>query len=81
MNNESFIYIYTWVTNPAYKRINISGHAAVVSLEHCRTVKIEWHTSIFLRDSCGGIKKTNKQRRIILYHDNVSSHYPRQLNI
>ena len=47
---------------------------ATVPLEHRRTVNSEWYITICLPNVCGEIRKTNKRRRIIVHHDNASSH-------
>ena len=49
-------------------------HVATVPLEHGRTLNSEWHTTICLIKIFGEIRKTNKRRRIIVHHDNASSH-------
>lgn len=52
----------------------ITGHVATVALEQRRTVNSEWYTTICLPVVIGEIRKTQKKRRIILHHDNASSH-------
>lgn len=52
----------------------INGHVATVPLEQRRTVNSEWYTTICLPEVFGEIRKMNRQRRIILHHDNASSH-------
>lgn len=56
----------------------ISGHVATVPLVEKRTVNSEWYTTICLPKVFGEIRKTNRNRRIILHHDNASSHTSRQ---
>ena len=51
-----------------------TGHAATVPLEHRRTVNSEWYNIICLPKVFGEIRETNKRRRIIVYHDKVSSY-------
>lgn len=51
-----------------------TGHVATVPLEQRRTVNSEWYTTICLPKVFGEIRKTNRRRRIILHHDNASSH-------
>ncbi|XP_070070207.1 histone-lysine N-methyltransferase SETMAR-like [Drosophila takahashii] len=51
-----------------------TGHVATVPLEQRRTVNSEWYTTISLPEIFGEIRKTIKRRRIILHHDNASSH-------
>lgn len=52
----------------------ISGHVATVPLENRKTVNSEWYTTICLPEVFGEIRKNNRQRRIILHHDNASCH-------
>lgn len=52
----------------------ITGHVATVELERRRTVNSEWYTTICLPEVFREIRKKNKKRRIILHHDNASSH-------
>lgn len=54
------------------------GHVATVPLEQRKTVNSEWYTTICLPEVFGEIRKTNPRRRIILHHDNASSHTSRQ---
>ncbi|CAK9815952.1 Histone-lysine N-methyltransferase SETMAR [Anthophora plagiata] len=51
-----------------------SGHVATVPLENRRTVNSEWYTTICLPEVFREIRKENQRRRIILHHDNASSH-------
>ena len=55
-----------------------TGHVAIVPLEQCRTVNSEWYTTICLPGVFQEIRKTNRRRRIILHHDNASSHISAQ---
>ena len=52
----------------------IKGHVATVALEQRRTVNSEWYTTICLPEVIREIRKNQKQRRIILHHDNASAH-------
>ena len=52
----------------------INGHVATVPLRERRTVNSDWYTTICLLKVLEEIRKTNKKRRIILHHDNASSH-------
>ncbi|GFU37417.1 techylectin-5A [Nephila pilipes] len=52
----------------------INDHVATVALEQRRTVNSEWYTTICLPEVIGEIRKKQKNRRIILHHDNASSH-------
>ena len=52
----------------------ITGHVTTVPLEQRRTVNSEWYTSICLPEVFTKIRETNHRRRIILHHDNASSH-------
>lgn len=55
-----------------------TGHVATVPLEERRTVNSEWYTTICLPEVIGELRKTNKSCRIILHHDNASSHTSRE---
>lgn len=55
-----------------------TGHVATIPLEDRRTVNAEWYTTICLPTVFDEIRKNNKKRRIILHHDNASSHKARQ---
>jgi hypothetical protein len=52
----------------------ITGHVAIVPLENYRTVNSEWFTTICLAEVFMKIRKTSKNRRIILHHDNANCH-------
>ena len=51
-----------------------TGHVATVPIKQRWTVNSEWHTIIFLPVVFPEIRKTNHRRRIIVHHDNASSH-------
>uniref|UniRef100_A0A0K2VDK7 Mariner transposase [Bombyx mori] n=1 Tax=Lepeophtheirus salmonis TaxID=72036 RepID=A0A0K2VDK7_LEPSM len=53
---------------------NKTGHVATVPLEQRKTVNSEWYNTICLPEVFKEIRKRNKRRRIILHHDNASSH-------
>lgn len=57
-----------------------TGHVATIPLEDRRTVNAEWYTTICLPTVFDEIRKNNQKRRIILHHDNASSHTARQTN-
>ena len=57
-----------------------TGHVATVPLEHRSTVNSEWYTTICRPRVFGGIRKTNKRRRIIVHEDNASSHTSAQIS-
>jgi len=52
----------------------ISGHIATIPVEGRRTVNSEWYTTVCLPEVFSRIRKINRRRRIILHHDNASSH-------
>lgn len=52
----------------------MSGHIATVPLVERKTVNSEWYTTTCLPKVFGEIRKNNFKRRIILHHDNASSH-------
>jgi len=51
-----------------------SGHVATVALKDRRTVNADWYTTICLPEVIDEFRKNNRKRRIILHHDNASSH-------
>lgn len=51
-----------------------SGHVATIELEDRRTVTAEWYTTVCLPQVIAELRKSNPNRRIILHHDNASSH-------
>jgi histone-lysine N-methyltransferase SETMAR len=55
-----------------------TGHVATVPLENQKTVNSAWYTTICLPEVFSKIRKNNPNRRIILHHDNASSHTSRQ---
>ncbi|GBP45175.1 Mariner Mos1 transposase [Eumeta japonica] len=58
---------------------NKTGHVANVTLENCRNVSSDWYTTIFWRKLLTN-SKNNRKRRMILSHDNASSHTAKQTN-
>jgi [histone H3]-lysine36 N-dimethyltransferase SETMAR len=55
-----------------------SGHVATICLEDRKTVTAEWYTTICLPEVIAELRKTDPKRRIILHHDNASSHTARR---
>ena len=55
-----------------------NGHVATIELEDRRTVNAEWYTIVCLTQVIAELRKTNPKRRIILHHDNASSHTAHQ---
>lgn len=55
-----------------------SGYVATVPLETQRTVNSAWYITICLPEVFDKLRETNPKRRIILHHDNASSHTSRQ---
>lgn len=55
----------------------MNGHIATAEQ---RTVNSEWYTTICLPQVFDEIRKTNGRKRIILHHDNASSHTSAQTN-
>lgn len=51
-----------------------NGHVATVALENQKTVNSAWYTTICLPKVFNELRKNNTNRRIILHHDNASSH-------
>lgn len=54
--------------------VSKTGHVATVALEDRRTVNADWYTTICLPEVISELRKNNRNRRIILHHDNASSH-------
>ena len=52
----------------------VTGHVTTVALEDQKTVTANWYTTICLPKVIEEIRKHNMRRRIILHHDNASSH-------
>ena len=55
-----------------------TGHVTTVALEDRRTVNTDWYTTIYLPEVINELHRTNRNRRIILHHDNASCHTARQ---
>ena len=59
-----------------------TGYVITVALEDRRTtvntVNTDWYTTICLPEVINELHRTNRNRRIILYHDNASCHTARQ---
>ena len=55
-----------------------TGHVTTVALEDRRTVNTDWYTTICLPEVINELRRTNRNRRIILHHDNASCHTARQ---
>jgi len=55
-----------------------SGHVATICLEDRKTVNADWYTTICLPEVIAELRKNNPKRRIILHHDNASSHTARR---
>ena len=54
--------------------VSKSGHVATICLEDRKTVNADWYTTICLPEVIAELRKNNRNRRIILHHDNASSH-------
>ncbi|GBP41752.1 Histone-lysine N-methyltransferase SETMAR [Eumeta japonica] len=52
----------------------INEPVVAVPLENRKTINSEWYTTISVPEVFEEIRKNNRQRRIILYHDNVRCH-------
>lgn len=55
-----------------------SGHVATICLEDRKTVNADWYTTICLPEVIAELRKNNLNRRILLHHDNASSHTARR---
>src|SRR5436189_3894103 len=58
--------------------ISKTGHLATIPLQDQRTVTADWYTTICLPEVIAELRKTNPERRIILYQDNASPHTARK---
>lgn len=54
------------------------GHVATIVLEDRKTVTADWYTTVCLPQVITEFRKNNSERRMILHHDNASSHTARQ---
>lgn len=57
-----------------------TGHVATVPLEEGQTVNSMWYTTTCLPEVFVELRKNNPFRRIVLHHDNASSHKSAQTN-
>lgn len=55
-----------------------SGHVATICLDDRKTVNADWYTTVCLPEVIAERRKNNPKRRIILHHDNASSHTARR---
>ncbi|GBP26672.1 Mariner Mos1 transposase [Eumeta japonica] len=55
------------------------GYCCLGELSY-RSVRSDWYTTICLPEVIDEFRKNNRKRRIILYHDNASSHMAKQTN-
>lgn len=51
-----------------------NGHVATVPLEDRKTVNSDWYTTICLPKVFEELRVTSRKRKIVLHHDNASSH-------
>lgn len=51
-----------------------TGHVATISLVDRKTVNADWYTTICLPEVFDELWRSSRKRRIILHHDNASSH-------
>ena len=58
--------------------IGYTRHVTTVALKDRRTVNTNWYTTICLSEIINELCRTNRNRRIILHHDNDSCHTARQ---
>ncbi|KAG7308967.1 hypothetical protein JYU34_004823 [Plutella xylostella] len=58
--------------------VSKTGHVATIPLQEQRTVTADWYTTVCLPEVVRELRKTNPNRRIILHHDNASSHTARK---
>jgi len=55
-----------------------TGHVATICLEDRKSVNADWYTTVCLPEVIAELRKNNPNRRIILHHDNASSHTARR---
>lgn len=58
--------------------VSKKGHVATIPLQEHRTVTADWYTSICLPEMMAELRRGHATRRIILHHDNTSSHTARK---
>ncbi|CAG9132342.1 unnamed protein product [Plutella xylostella] len=58
--------------------VSKTSHVATIPLQEQRTVTADWYTTVCLPEVVRELRKTNPNRRIILHHDNASSHTARK---
>jgi len=51
-----------------------TGHISTVALEDRKTVNSDWYTTICLPEVFSELRKNQSKRRIILHHDDATSH-------
>ncbi|XP_011051046.1 PREDICTED: uncharacterized protein LOC105144077 [Acromyrmex echinatior] len=51
-----------------------TGHVATVALEDRRTVNTDWYTTIYLPEIINELRRTNRNRRIIMTTPAVTQH-------
>ncbi|XP_050678571.1 uncharacterized protein LOC126974898 isoform X2 [Leptidea sinapis] len=60
--------------------VSKKGHVAKIPLQERRTVTAEWYITVCLPQMIAELRKNYPQRRVILQHDNASSHTARKRN-
>lgn len=58
--------------------ISKKGHVATIPLQEQRTVTADWYTKVCLPEMMAELRRSNPTRRVILHHDNASSHTARK---
>lgn len=71
-SNRMYMGVLKWISCLSLKM----GHGATVALKDRRTVNANWYTSIYFPEVIVDIKRNDVNRRIILHHDDASSHTP-----
>lgn len=54
--------------------VSKKGHVATIPLEEQRTVTADWYITVCLPEVLAELRQGNPRRRVILHHDNASSH-------
>lgn len=65
---------FTGALSTSYQMVTFfqeTRYIATVFLDKCKSVNSEWYTSVYLPKVFKEIRKTNRNRRITLHHDNA----------
>ena len=76
--NQQKLFVHALLPSKWLLVSSVTGHVTTVALEDRRTVNTDWYTTICLPKVINELRRTNRNHRIILYHDNASCHTARQ---